>query len=164
MGTRSGRPAPIVVRRFVPGDLGAVVALWHRTTTATYTFIPGEDRRTIEEARAAFSEWILPKCDLHVAECGGCVAGFLATNVGGGGRHLYVDRIYVDPAQQRRGVGRALMDVAFDASPGRIRLHTHQENRGARRFYERLGFRAIAFGTSPPPENVPDVMYEWVRE
>ncbi|MCG3132952.1 MAG: putative N-acetyltransferase YjaB [Planctomycetes bacterium] len=151
------------VRLFEPADLEPVIGLWHRTTVATYTFLPGESSRTIDEARAAFRSLILPACTLHVAVSDARIVGFLATKPGARGRHLYVDRIYVDPAEQRRGAGRALMDVAFAASPGRIRLHTHQENTGARRFYERLGFRAIAFGTSPPPESAPDVMYEWVR-
>ena len=31
----------------------------------------------------------------------------------------------------------------------------------ARAFYERRGFRAVAFGRSPAPENEPDVKYAW---
>jgi ribosomal protein S18 acetylase RimI-like enzyme len=43
-----------------------------------------------------------------------------------------------------------------------IRLYTFQENDGARRFYERHGFRAIEFGDgSNNEENCPDVLYEW---
>lgn len=156
-------PADVVVRAWTPGDFEPVVALWHRTTVATYTFIPGESSRTIDEARSAFASHVVPRNTIDVAEAGGVLAGFLATHPGGRGRHLYLDRIYVDPALQRRGVGRALLAVAFARSPGRIRLHTHVANAGARAFYERFGFRAIAFGVSPPPENVPDVMYEWTR-
>jgi hypothetical protein len=42
-------------------------------------------------------------------------------------------------------------------------LFTHQRNEKARRFYEARGFVAVRFGMSPPPENEPDVRYEWRR-
>jgi ribosomal protein S18 acetylase RimI-like enzyme len=45
-----------------------------------------------------------------------------------------------------------------------IRLYTFQANQGARRFYERHGFRAVAFGDgSNSEERCPDVLYEWVN-
>ena len=45
--------------------------------------------------------------------------------------------------------------------PAGLRLFTHVDNAPARAFYERLGFRAVAFGVSPPPECLPDVEYAW---
>jgi ribosomal protein S18 acetylase RimI-like enzyme len=43
-----------------------------------------------------------------------------------------------------------------------IRLYAFQENAPTRQFYERHGFKAIAFGDgSENEENCPDVLYEW---
>jgi len=44
-----------------------------------------------------------------------------------------------------------------------LELYTFARNEGARRFYERHGFRAIAFGQENE-ENEPDVLYEWVPD
>ena len=69
--------------------------------------------------------------------------------------------MYVRPGAQRGGVGRALLAKARQLSPTGLELHTHQHNDRARRFYETHGFRAVAFGMSPAPENEPDVEYHW---
>ena len=46
-----------------------------------------------------------------------------------------------------------------------IRLYTFQCNHDARHFYERRGFRAIAFGDgSGNEEKCPDILYEWRGE
>lgn len=73
----------------------------------------------------------------------------------------YIDRMFVDPSQWRKGWGTRLVAFAKSLSPNGLELHTHQENRAARRLYEKHGFRAVKFGTSPPPESAPDVEYHW---
>lgn len=51
--------------------------------------------------------------------------------------------IYVDPARQGHGVGRALMDEAVSRLAGRAtRLWCAEGNAATRRFYERYGFVA----------------------
>jgi len=72
-----------------------------------------------------------------------------------------VGQLYVEPAFQGRGIGTALLDLAKELSPHGLSLFTHRRNARARAFYERRGFRAVAFGVSPPPESEPDVRYEW---
>jgi ribosomal protein S18 acetylase RimI-like enzyme len=69
--------------------------------------------------------------------------------------------MYVDPSQWRKGWGTRLVVFAKSLSPSGLELHTHQENRAARRLYETHGFKAVRFGTSPPPESAPDVEYHW---
>ena len=73
----------------------------------------------------------------------------------------YLDRLYVHPEWQRRGVGKALLQKAFELSPAGLELHTLQSNKAACAFYERFGFRAVEHGVSPAPECEPDVMYHW---
>ena len=93
--------------------------------------------------------------EVWVACEGGRPVGFLTLRGG------FIGHLYVDPPCQGRGVGSALQAHAHERVPGRLELFTHQRNARARAFYERRGFRAVAFGTSPPPENEPDVRYVW---
>ncbi len=138
-----------------PEDLDAVVELWHETRKATYTFIELKQRLTLEDSRRYFAEQIAPHGGLWVTcEQDGPV-GFLAL------RGSYLDRMYVHPKAQRRGVGTALLAKARELSPSGLELHTHQRNRAARAFYEKHGFAAVRVGTSPPPESEPDVEYHW---
>ena len=143
------------VRAFDARDLDPVVALWNETKRDTYDFLPAEQSRSLDDDRSFFCEHILPRCSLWVADAGRDVAGFLAL------AGSYVDRLYVLPALQRRGVGTALLAHAKALSPAGLELHTHQKNAKARAFYEKHAFEAIRFGTSPPPECEPDVEYWW---
>jgi ribosomal protein S18 acetylase RimI-like enzyme len=54
-----------------------------------------------------------------------------------------------------------LVVFAKSLSPNGLELHTHQANHAARRLYEKHGFKAVKFGTSPLPESAPDVEYHW---
>ena len=73
----------------------------------------------------------------------------------------YIDRLCVDPLEWRKGWGTQRLNFAKQVSPLGLELYTHQENFAARALYERIGFRAVRFGLSPPPESVPDVEYHW---
>lgn len=137
-----------------PAELEAVILLWHEACEQTYTFLPDRPRA---DRRRHFEEAVVPACDLWVALEGEAIAGFLAL------KDAYIDRLYVHPEEQRRGVGTALLEHARALHPDGLQLHTHQQNTGACAFYEKHGFRAVRYGTSPPPENAPDVEYHWNR-
>ncbi|HVZ37367.1 MAG TPA: GNAT family N-acetyltransferase [Polyangiaceae bacterium] len=114
-----------------------------------------EQLRTEAEYTGFFRNVVVPRSDLWLATLEGRVAGVLA---------LYgseLDRSYVAPEAQNRGLGSALVQHAQRLHPTGLTLVTHQRNTGARRLYERHGFDARRYGTSPPPENEPDVEYEW---
>jgi ribosomal protein S18 acetylase RimI-like enzyme len=147
----------MVVRPMRERELDEVVAIWHESRKATHTSlgIAGERGLTLRDSSRIFGEGILPRCRIWVAQREAGLVGFLAI------RGSTVDRMYVRPGAQRAGVGTALLGKARELSPDGLELHTHQSNEGARRFYEKHGFRAVAFGTSPPPENEPDVEYRW---
>ena len=59
---------------------------------------------------------------------------------------LRIHNIYVLPDQQKKGLGRAMMnhaiDIAFDLDLKRLHLNVNRFNK-ARDFYERLGFNVI---------------------
>lgn len=133
----------------------AVADLWFRAGKAAYPYLPGWTAMTVEQARGIFREHVAPGRDLYVIESDGAIAGYLAM------AGSYVDRLYIDPACQGRGLGSALLAHARTLSPAGLELHTHVENRPARAFYEARGFSAVRFGISPPPESAPDVEYHW---
>lgn len=138
-----------------PEELPDVVRLWHETRKDTYDFLADEAALTIEDSHQYFESRIAPQNDLWIAEDGGEILGYLAIS------GSYIDRLYVRPAKQRRGVGGALLEKARELSPDGLELHTHRRNRKACAFYEKSGFRAVRFGISPPPESEPDVEYHW---
>jgi putative acetyltransferase len=134
----------VIVRPFRPPDLDPVIALWRAAR------FMGE--HTEAEDRAFFATLE----DVWVAERGSVAVGFMALSPG------WLQHLYVAPAEQRTGVGGALLDHA-KALMEEIQLHTHLANAQARAFYARHGFDEIAFGVSPPPESAPDVLLLWRR-
>ena len=143
------------IRRMVKQDVESVVTLWHTTKKAAYPYLPLEQARTLDEDYSFFNEEILVRCDVWIAEDREEVVGFLAI------QGNYIDRLYVLPHVQRKGIGTALIKRAMDLSSTGLQLHTHQKNKSARDFYEKHGFTAVRFGVSPPPESEPDVEYHW---
>ena len=109
---------------------------------------------TDNETRAWIRERLVPAATVWVAELEGKVVGFISVN------GQTVEHLYVHPDHQRRKIGTTLLDHARLLSPDRLELYTFERNEGARRFYERHGFRAIAFGQENE-EGEPDVLYEW---
>jgi GNAT superfamily N-acetyltransferase len=143
------------IRPYRPADESAVVGVWHRAGRAVYTFLPTWQAFTLGQAHVVFQEVIVPRCDLWVGTLGERVVAYLAME------GSYIDRLYVDPPEQRKGWGSRFIEHAKALYPTGLELHTHQENYGARALYERHGFVAVRFGISPPPESAPDVEYHW---
>lgn len=73
----------------------------------------------------------------------------------------WVDQLYVDPAYFGRRLGSQLLDLAKEHHPDGLDLWTFQANVGARRFYERHGFTAIATTDGDNEEAAPDIHYHW---
>ena len=143
------------IRKFRESDADAVAAIWHRAGQATYTYLPAWQTFSLEKAKEVFRTVIQPKCAIWVGTMDDQIAAFLALD------GSYLEWLYVDPDQWRKGWGTRLLQLAKTLSPAGLELHTHQANRLARVFYERQGFVAVKYGTSPPPESAPDVEYHW---
>jgi GNAT superfamily N-acetyltransferase len=143
------------IRRFVAADVADTVAVWHRAGLAAYTYLPTWQAFTLDAARTVFREHVLPRCAIWVGTLDGRVVAYLAMN------GSYVDRLYVDPSEWRKGWGTRFVEFAKQVSPAGLELHTHVENVAARALYERHGFEAVKFGISPAPESAPDVEYHW---
>lgn len=72
----------------------------------------------------------------------------------------WINQLYVLPGWNRKGIGTKLLQYAHDNLPNPIYLYTFEENTGARRFYERNGYKAVAFTDGQGnEEKCPDVLY-----
>jgi ribosomal protein S18 acetylase RimI-like enzyme len=154
---RRARPAD-ALRRAQPADAPAIAALLIASRRAHLPYAP------IAHPDDDVQRWVagvlLPTRDVTVALAGdGSLAGVLATaTVDGIG---WIEQLYLAPELVGRGLGTTLLRQALAALPRPVRLHTFQANAGARRFYERHGFRVIAAGDgSGNEEGCPDLLYE----
>jgi GNAT superfamily N-acetyltransferase len=158
LGSRSGSSVIAQhrsIRPYVPADEADTVAVWHRAGLAAYTYLPTWQALTLQRARELFRERIVSRCAIWVGTCDERIVAYLAMS------ESYIDRLYVDPCEWRKGWGARFVALAKQVSPLGLELHTHVENHPARMLYERHGFTAVKFGISPPPESAPDVEYHW---
>ena len=152
-----GEHGPMNVRLLEDKDLDEAAAVWHASRKKIHTTMGFESERsmTAKLSQQVFREFIASRNQVWGAFLGKEMVGILAI------RGSDIDRMYVKPSQQRRGIGAALLEKARELSPSGLELHTHQANEGSRAFYEKHGFRAVRFGVSPPPESEADVEYHW---
>ncbi len=73
----------------------------------------------------------------------------------------WINQLYVLPGWNGKGIGTKLLRHAHGTLPKPIHLYTFQENVGARRFYERNGYKAVQFTDGQSnEEKCPDVLYK----
>ena len=133
----------IDVRRATSADERALATL----DRATWTTLTSPAPPPPEPDWSFFSEKVDIR-DVLVAELDGEVAGYVrlgpATPLAASDHVLMIRGIAVDPAFQRRGVGRALMDAAAAEARARgarrLTLRVLAHNEGAVRLYEQCGF------------------------
>jgi GNAT superfamily N-acetyltransferase len=93
---------------------------------------------------------------MRVARAGGHIAGFMVLEGD------YIACLYLHPRYRNQGLGRRFVDEAKARHPSGLNLWTFQANAGARRFYEREGFRVeMMTDGAGNEEGLPDVMYVW---
>ena len=140
---------PVTIRLATDGDVDEVSRLLAVTWHATYDAIWGVARVTDLTTR-----WHAP--DRLAAQTGQSGTTFLVavdrTHILGTAlarrvddAAVMLDRLYVHPEAQGRGIGRALLDHVVTASDGasRLFLDVAPENARAIAFYERHGFAQV---------------------
>jgi len=133
----------IDVRAARPGDEQALATL----DRATWTTLTSPAPPPPEPDWSFFNEKVEIR-DVLVAVVGGEVAGYVrlgrATPLAASDHVLMISGLAVDPAFQRRGVGRALMAAAAAEARGRgarrLTLRVLAPNTAARRLYEESGY------------------------
>ena len=118
--------------------------------------------RVPEEAAVPIAARIREHEEVWVAEEDGRLLGFLgieaSRNLGGA---PVLEKIYVEPAEQNRGVGSALLEKAKELRPDELYLWVFQKN-PARKLYERHGFRLVKLTAGADNmEREPDALYRW---
>lgn len=96
---------------------------------------------TNREAVAVTADWIMAHRGFWVWEEGGRIHGFSAADV----RDGTIFALFVDPASEGRGVGRALIEAALEGLRPRWNAATLTTDPGTRaeRFYRRGGWTEI---------------------
>jgi GNAT superfamily N-acetyltransferase len=136
-------------------DEAPVVAdLYWRARLAAIPAIPPSVHPE-DDVHRHFAETVLPQRDTWLAVEDDAVVGFLALEPG------WVDHLYLEPSRTGEGIGTQLLDHAKAVQPEGLDLWAFRANTGARRFYERHGFVAVAFTEGDNEEGAPDVRYHW---
>ncbi len=154
---RSGPPtaersAP-TLRGATASDADAVAAIHIAAFRATYDFPLAH---TDDEVRGWVADHLLSDTETCVAEIDGAVVAFCSLGEG------WIEQLYVAPGHTGHGIGSRLVRLAQERQPRGLQLWTFQVNAGARRFYERHGFRAVEMTDGAGnEERQPDVRYAW---
>jgi ribosomal protein S18 acetylase RimI-like enzyme len=131
-------------------EVDAVCRLARRTWQATYPGIISQqqidamlaDRYTPAAILAQLGD---PGHHWLIARDRDTIAGFAHARLDG--ETCKLDKLYVDPAHQRRGIGRALVDAirafARQQGAGRLWLQVNRNNQQAVRAYQSYGFDII---------------------
>ena len=156
--TRIGDPSAErdLIRPATSADAGEVADVWLTAFAATYDFPP---RHTDDEVRSWIRDELLPGSETWLAvDPDGSIAGFMALGSD------VLDHLYLRPERTGRGIGSRCIGLAKSLRPGGLELYTFQVNTGARRFYERHGFRVVDLDDGGRnEEGQPDVRYRGCR-
>ncbi|MFC5500606.1 GNAT family N-acetyltransferase [Caenimonas terrae] len=134
----------------------AEVLLSSRKTFLPYACSAQSDSEVSQWVR----ESLIPSGNVTVACIGSSVVGVLATAREPTGS--WVNQLYLAPDYVGQRIGAQLLTHALATLPRPVRLYTFQANSRARAFYERYGFKAVAFTDgSANDEHCPDVLYEY---
>jgi ribosomal protein S18 acetylase RimI-like enzyme len=129
----------LTLRPAGPADLDACARIYVAAAAAAFPWMAPEQR-----GAAQFHESIAEEA-LWLAEGPAGVAGLLSIYL----PERFVHSLYVDPACWRRGVGRALADLALRECGGYVQLKCQEANRHACGFYIATGWQAADWGWSP---------------
>lgn len=135
------------VRTASERDLAAVRALLVETWHATYDDIYGARRVTeitdefhsLAKLKANLSQ---PRAEFLVADDGKALGGVAYATASDDGKTVTLQRLYVRPAFQRAGIGKALLAEIEEAFPEaeKLRLEVVVDNHAAVAFYKANGF------------------------
>lgn len=124
----------IEIRAYEASDLHTLSAIWFDASLLAHPFL-GETR--LREQRTLIEAVYLPQAEIWVARLGGAPVGFIGlldASIGG---------LFVAPAMQGHGIGRALVEHAL-ALKGALDLEVYADNRDACAFYTQLGFEEVS--------------------
>jgi putative acetyltransferase len=114
-----------------------------------------------DEAAVPIAARIREHEEVWVAEEDGRLLGFLGIEHSTNLAAPVLEKLYVEPVEQNRGVGSALLGKAKKLRPDELYLWVFQKN-PARRLYERHGFELVKLTDGADNmEREPDALYRW---
>jgi putative acetyltransferase len=142
------------IRQASPDDAGVIGGIFVRARDAM-PYLP----RIPDADRPKLGGWITARHEVWVIQDGGRIVGFAGLSKG------WLDHLYMDPDSQGAGFGSMLLEHAKSLHPEGLQLWVFQKNVGARRLYERHGFRLekVTDG-SGNMEREPDALYLWLPD
>jgi ribosomal protein S18 acetylase RimI-like enzyme len=125
-------PTKTSIRPYQKSDLEIVASIWVESwkSNGVSTAVGGVTRDYLRER---LPQEITGGWSVHVALCGLNVTGFVAFHAD------HLQQLFIAPAFQSRGIGKALLNFAKRQMPDGFWLTTAVENTNACRFYEREG-------------------------
>jgi GNAT superfamily N-acetyltransferase len=117
--------------------------------------------RVPEEHIGVIADRIREHEEIWVAEEDGRLLGFIGIEHSRNLDAPVLEKLYVEPTEQNRGVGSALLEKAKELRPDELYLWVFQKN-PARWLYERHGFQLVELTDgSANMEHEPDALYRW---
>ena len=147
----------VELRRAGPADADHVADVLFASRKTFLPYLPSP--RTEDEVRRWIAGTVIASQDVTVALVDGRVVGFVARDDRDG--ISWIANLYLRPGHTSSGIGSRLLHHALELASRPVRLWCFQRNAGARRFYERHGFKAVRFTDGRDnEERTPDVLYE----
>jgi len=144
------------IRAATPADYDHLARIWLESWYSTGlkpVFDPG-----LAMLRERIPQEVAKGWALYVGEDGGDMVAMLALQP----RDFYLDQLWVAPAHQGRGLGRALLAFTREQFPDEIWLRCVVQNESAWRWYEREGFQ-FEGEENVPPSHMRMKRYRWKR-
>jgi GNAT superfamily N-acetyltransferase len=139
-----------------PDEIEALTWLFIRARREMHYLPPVPD-----EAAEPIAAGIRRNEEVWLAEQDGRLLGFLAIGHSANLDAAVLEKLHVEPAEQNRGIGTALLEKAKELRPDELYLWVFQKNR-ARRLYERHGFDLVKLTDGADNmEREPDALYRW---
>jgi len=124
----------VIIRAYQAADKQTLSSIWYRASLEAHAFL-GKD--LLRDQQKLIEDVYLEKAETWVAVINGEPVGFI------GLLDCFIGGLFVDPSAQGYGIGRRLLDHAL-ALKGKLSLEVYADNKGACRFYQRLGFQEIS--------------------
>lgn len=146
-----------MLRLALPEDTSGVATVLIESRRVFLPFAPFAHPE--HEMREWVRDVLVPGGRVMVWEEHGDIVGVLAISEGDG--LSWIDQFYLLPEFVCQGIGSKMLMLSHAMLQKPIRLYTFQQNEGARRFYERHGYKAIELTDGQGnEERCPDVLYE----
>lgn len=158
-----------VIRPAAATDIPAVRALLEETWHATYDALLGREVVTDITRRWHAEEVLAAEIGRSgqvflVADVDGQIAGTASAKLDAAAG-VDLNRLYILPHYQGRGLGKALLDAVLAAFPAArvVSLEVHSNNTPAIAFYERAGFVGLSRGNACGGDSVAGIAHLLMR-